>query len=163
VTGRIGRYSIGALDMATRQDDVAAVPTTNFSVVRIKRDILRRSSIGMIATGRSRAQRLPGSNVAYGIDGTFTLSSTLQVTTYVARSESSGSSRDQNSYRAQMDFTGGATAQLERLSVDKNFSGGRIRAARICARTTRSRVSARARVTSRCAQVLMSPSSLHHR
>ena len=123
VTGRIGRYSIGALDMATRQDDVAAVPTTNFSVVRIKRDILRRSSIGMIATGRSRAQRLPGSNVAYGIDGTFTLSSTLQVTTYVARSESSGSSRDQNSYRAQMDYTGDRYGlQLERLSVDRNFN-----------------------------------------
>jgi hypothetical protein len=123
VTGRIGRYSIGALDMATRQDDVAAVPMTNFSVVRIKRDILRRSSIGMIATGRSRAQRLPGSNVAYGIDGTFTLSSTLQVTTYAARSESSESSRDQNSYRAQMDYTGDRYGlQLERLSVDRNFN-----------------------------------------
>ena len=35
---------------------VSGTPTTNFSVVRLKRDVLRRSSVGVIYTGRSVAQ-----------------------------------------------------------------------------------------------------------
>src|SRR4029453_10945645 len=52
LTGRVGRTTVGLINMETRQDRFASTPGTfsvtpagNFSVVRIKRDILRRSSI----------------------------------------------------------------------------------------------------------------------
>lgn len=48
VTGKAGRYSIGAINMQT--DRESGQPSTNYSVVRIKRDILKRSYVGMIAT-----------------------------------------------------------------------------------------------------------------
>ena len=50
LTGKAGNYSVGAL--AIRTEEAAGVPDTNFSVVRVRRDVLRRSSIGFIATDR---------------------------------------------------------------------------------------------------------------
>ncbi len=53
LTGRAGPYTVGLLDIQTEDEPSARARATNFSVVRVKRDILRRSSIGLIATGRS--------------------------------------------------------------------------------------------------------------
>ena len=39
--------------------------------MRLKRDILRKSSVGLIYTGRSLAESGIGSNHVYGLDGTF--------------------------------------------------------------------------------------------
>jgi len=51
VTGKAGRYSIGILDMQTDADDGKGVPSTNYSAVRIKRDIMQQSSVGFIYAG----------------------------------------------------------------------------------------------------------------
>jgi hypothetical protein len=123
VTGRVGRYSIGLVNMETKADDTAGVDATNFSVVRVKRDILRKSSIGLLATSRSKAQALPGSNQAYGIDGTFGFFSNLTFATYLAKTESEGVTGDDMSYRAQMEYGGDRYGvQLERLNIDRNFN-----------------------------------------
>ncbi len=123
VTGRLGRYSLGLVNMETRDDDTAGVEATNFSVVRVKRDILRKSSIGVLATNRSKAQALPGSNQVYGIDGTFGFFSNLTFATYLAKSVSEGITSDDMSYRAQMEYGGDRYGvQLERLTIDKNFN-----------------------------------------
>ncbi len=123
VTGRVGRYSLGLVNMQTRDDDTAGASATNFSVVRVKRDILRKSSIGVLATNRSRAQALPGSNQVYGIDGTFGFFSNLTFATYLAKSTSEGITSDDMSYRAQMEYGGDRYGvQLERLTIDRNFN-----------------------------------------
>ncbi|HUR33858.1 MAG TPA: DUF5916 domain-containing protein [Vicinamibacterales bacterium] len=123
VTGRVGRYSLGLVNMETRDDDTANVKATNFSVVRIKRDILRKSSIGLLATNRSRAQALPGSNQAYGVDGIFGFFSNLTFATYLAKTSSEGVTSDDVSYRAQMEYGGDRYGvQLERLTIDRNFN-----------------------------------------
>jgi len=48
VTGKAGSYNLGILTMQTDHKDVN--PSTNYSVVRIKKDIFEKSSIGIIAT-----------------------------------------------------------------------------------------------------------------
>ena len=48
LTGRVGRFNIGAL--AIRQDEFGAVDADNAVVARVSANILRESSIGMIAT-----------------------------------------------------------------------------------------------------------------
>ncbi|MCA1583942.1 MAG: carbohydrate binding family 9 domain-containing protein, partial [Acidobacteria bacterium] len=53
LTGKAGKYGIGVMDIETGEDDPSATEPTNFSVVRVKRDILRRSSIGAMFTNRS--------------------------------------------------------------------------------------------------------------
>ena len=45
-----------------------ASTAANFSVVRVKRDILRRSTVGLLATNRSPAVAGQGSNQVYGLD-----------------------------------------------------------------------------------------------
>ncbi len=123
LTGRVGRYQIGLVNMQTRQDDAAKAGATNFSVVRVKRDILRKSSIGVITTNRSKAQTLAGSNQVYGVDGTFGFFSNLTFATYLARSKSDAIESDDMSYRAQMEYGGDRYGvQIERLTIDKNFN-----------------------------------------
>ena len=123
VSGRIGRYSLGVLNIGT--DDVPASETgaTNFSVVRVKRDILRKSSVGAILTGRSLSQTGSGSNEAVGVDATLGFYDNLTINTYWARTRTDGLSGDDASYRAQLDYAGDRYGlQLERLSVGAHFN-----------------------------------------
>jgi len=71
VTGRSGRYSIGALNIEPVTKRRPAAVATNFSTLRVKRDILRRSNIGLIATRRSTGLTGLGSNTIVGLDANF--------------------------------------------------------------------------------------------
>ncbi len=123
VTGRVGRYSLGFVNMQTREEPAALAEATNFTVVRVKRDILRRSSIGVLATNRSKAQLLAGSNQMFGVDGTFAFFNNLTFATYFAKTQSEGVSSDDMSYRAQGEYAGDRYGvQVERLTVDKSFN-----------------------------------------
>ena len=126
MTGRIGRFTLGLLDAQTGAEDEAlpaAARTTNFSVVRLRRDILRRSSVGVIATGRSVAQNGVGRNLAYGVDGSFAFFSNLNINTYWARTETDQRRGDDTSYRAELNYNADRYGvQLERLAVGDDFN-----------------------------------------
>jgi hypothetical protein len=58
LTGKLGRYDIGAFDIVTRStqiDEETTVPATNFAAFRIKRDLFARSSIGGLVLSKSPA------------------------------------------------------------------------------------------------------------
>ena len=123
VTGRVGRYTIGLVNIQTGDESVSRTPSTNFSVVRVKRDVLRGSSIGVIATNRSVGQFGTGTNQSYGADGTFSLGANLGINTYWARSRTDGLRGKDTSYRAQLDYPGDRYGvQVERLAVGDNFN-----------------------------------------
>jgi hypothetical protein len=123
VTGRVGQYQLGLINMQTKEDEAAAAPSTNFSVLRVKRDILRRSSIGLLATSRSDSLVSTGSNQAYGVDGTFAFFSNLTFATYFAQTKTDKVDDRDSSYRAQMEYAGDRYGlQLERLSIDPGFN-----------------------------------------
>ncbi|MGC4081915.1 MAG: DUF5916 domain-containing protein [Vicinamibacterales bacterium] len=123
VTGRVGRYQLGLVNMQTKEDTAAAAPSTNFSVVRIKRDVLRRSSIGLLATSRSKSQAIAGSSSqAFGVDGTFAFFTNWTVATYYAQTRADNRTNDNASYRLQTEYTGDRYGlQLERLAIDPAF------------------------------------------
>jgi hypothetical protein len=59
VTGKIGKYEVGLLEVLTDEthyvnddDELVELPRQNFSVVRVKRDILAKSSVGIIGTSK---------------------------------------------------------------------------------------------------------------
>jgi hypothetical protein len=123
LTGRVGRYSIGAIDIGTRDAPKARADATNFSVLRLRRDILRRSSIGALATRRSVAQNGIGSNDAYGVDGSFAFFANLSVNTYWAKTRTTGLGGKDTSYRTQMEYAGDRYGvQLDRLVVGDSFN-----------------------------------------
>jgi hypothetical protein len=120
-TGRVGPYSVGLLDIQTGND--SGVRSTNFSVVRLKRDLLKRSNVGLLLTGRSVGQSGIGTNAVYGIDGTFGFFDNLNVNTYWARSRTDARSGKDTSFRGQLDYQGDRYgAQLEHLVVGDNFN-----------------------------------------
>ena len=124
LTGKVGRYGIGAMNIHTRDDSPSKTPRTNFSVVRVKRDILRRSTVGAIVTNRSQSAVTAGaSNLVYGGDAAFSFFQNVNLGGYWARSDTNGATRDTDSYQGRFDYAGdryGAQAQC--LMVGDNFN-----------------------------------------
>jgi hypothetical protein len=123
LTGRLGDFTMGALDMQLPANSIA--PATNFGVFRLKRDLLGRSSIGVIATSRSAGETNSGRNSTYGVDGTFALSPSVTVNTYWAATDTQSSPNHDISYRGQFDYIGDRYGvRLERLVVGSQFDPG---------------------------------------
>jgi uncharacterized protein DUF5916/cellulose/xylan binding protein with CBM9 domain len=123
LTGRVGRFSVGAVNIQTGEDEASVSRPTNFTVMRLKRDVLRRSSIGAMFANRSVAQVGLGDNQAYGVDGTFSFFDNLYINSYWARTRTDGLSDDDISYRGQFDYEGDRYGtQVERLAVGAHFN-----------------------------------------
>ena len=123
LTGRIGRYSLGLMNIQAGDEPIADVRPTNFSVVRLKRDLLRRSAVGLLFTRRSVGASGTGTNEAYGLDGSFAFYDNLVINTYWAQTHTDGLSGENASYRAQLDYAGDRYGiQLERLAVGDDFN-----------------------------------------
>jgi hypothetical protein len=108
VTGKTGAFTVGALQIRTGETEkVAAARTTDFSVLRLRRDILSRSNLGMIFTRRSRSLAGPGSSELYGADLNLALLQDLNAAAYYAQVRppgASSSAADRSSYRAQVEY-----------------------------------------------------------
>jgi len=123
VTGRVGRFELGALDLRSRADDATGAPAVNFLVGRIRRDLLRKSNIGALLSRRSITQSGTGARDAYGLDGNFNFFDNLYVNTYWARTPAAGVAGGDTSYRVQVDYSADRyTAQLEHLLVGARFT-----------------------------------------
>ncbi|SVA19930.1 uncharacterized protein METZ01_LOCUS72784, partial [marine metagenome] len=106
VTGRAGPYSIGLLNIQTGDSASADALSTNFSVVRVKRDMLRRSNFGVIYTRRSRLEDGSGVNQVYGADLNLRFYENISFTNYYAQTETPGLAESNASYRSKFDYTG---------------------------------------------------------
>ena len=123
VTGRAGPYSIGLLNIQTGDSASADALSTNFSVVRVKRDMLRRSNFGVIYTRRSRLEDGPGVNQVYGADLNLRFYENITYTNYYAQTETPGLAESNASYRSKFDYTGDLYGfNAEHLTVGKNFN-----------------------------------------
>jgi hypothetical protein len=130
LTGRTGPYSIGALDIQTDDRPEAGATSTNFSALRFKRNIFRRSNVGVIATRRGpgvSAAAASGTPAGYtfGLDSTLLFLTSINLTGYYARTDSPtviGDSVGGTSYRGRFDYTTdryGASA--EHMLIDGAF------------------------------------------
>ncbi len=123
VTGRFGRYTLGALNIQAGDDEATASPSTNFTAARLRRDIWRKSTLGILFTGRSIAQDGRGRNETLGLDGTFGFYDNLVINTYWAKTWTAGRTGHDHSYRAQLDYNGDRYgAQAEHLVVGNDFN-----------------------------------------
>ncbi len=122
LSGRSGRYTIGVLNVESGNEPITLTRPTNFSVVRVKRDILKRSSVGMMFTDRTVGVTGVGTNQGYGVDGSFSFGPDLAINTYWARSKSDGITSDDASYRAMADYESDRYgAQFDHLVVGAGF------------------------------------------
>ena len=131
LTGKVGPYSIGLLDVQTGDESVSGTAPTNFSVARVKRDVLRRSAVGALFTGRSVSVEGGGANQVYGVDGVFSFYDNLNINTYLAKTETPRRRGDDLSYQTQLDYNGDRWGCDARSPGSRGAlqSGGRVRAA----------------------------------
>ena len=123
LTGKIGAFDVGALNIQTGNELLSGAQTTNFTVLRVKRDILRRSTIGGIFTNRSVSLFGDGSNQVYGIDGRLAFFDDVTLLGYVARTRTADRPGRDASYLAQFDYAGDRYGvNLAHLVIEDNFN-----------------------------------------
>jgi Domain of unknown function (DUF5916)/Carbohydrate family 9 binding domain-like len=89
ITGKIGPYNLGFLQVQTRElGDSASpfsVPRQQFTVARLKRDVLERSYIGAMFVNRQGATSFNGTeyNRGAGIDAEFNLTDHYQIKAFL--------------------------------------------------------------------------------
>jgi hypothetical protein len=90
VTGRAGPYTIGVLNIATEEETLANrhVDNANFTVIRVKRNVLANSSIGAIVL--NSADGISDYNRAVGFDGGFVLGQHVTITGAMGKTFSPG-------------------------------------------------------------------------
>ena len=123
VTGKVGSFDVGALNIQT--DDLSSIgaQSTNFTVLRVRRDIFARSSVGVLFENRSRSIASTGDNQAYGVDGSFSFFEDLNFVGYLATTRTDGLVGSDDSYQANASYNGdllGAT--LGHLFVGEDFN-----------------------------------------
>lgn len=122
LTGRAGAYTLGLLNIQTGDRDNAA-QATNYSVLRLRRDILRRSNVGVMFTNRSVAVGGDGTNQMFGVDGSFSFFENLNIHSYFAQSRTQATAGDESSYMAKVDNNGDRFGvELEHLMVGDEFN-----------------------------------------
>jgi hypothetical protein len=122
VTGRVGAYTLGLLNIETGRSDLVSAEPTNFSVVRVRRDVLRRSTIGFIGTNRSPGPGATGANQAFGADATFAFHENVAAKAYYARTRTPGKEQDDASYLGEFSYTPDRYGfVVQHLAVGKNF------------------------------------------
>lgn len=124
LTGRTGDWSFGLLDVeteslgASRSGVRGGIAADNWGVARVKRNVGRRSSVGMIFTNRDRD--IGDSNRVFGLDADLYPLAKLNINTFYAESRVPGVS----------DHAGGASAvwngqdwiwALETMEIGQEF------------------------------------------
>ncbi len=123
LTGKAGPYSIGILNIQSGEERQASAQPTNFSVLRVKRDVFSRSNIGALYTRRAETSGGAGVQETFGVDALYSASRGLNVNASFARTRTPGVESHDTSHLARIDYNADRYGlQLEHLSVGANFS-----------------------------------------
>jgi hypothetical protein len=115
LSGKVHGFNVGLLDMQTRSQEgvtlpgtppvgrngIASVPSTNFGVVRLGRDLPNRSGFGAIFVNRQGTGEAapPGDyNRTYGVDGRWGIRRYGLVSGYVAKTSSPNITRNDHAF-----------------------------------------------------------------
>jgi len=124
LTGKIGAFGVGVMNIQAGDEDVSKSPATNFTVLRVKRDILRRSTIGAMFTNRNKlTSNQPGDNQAFGVDAALGFYQNIALGGFYARSETTNLAGDNDSYIGKFAWSPDRYGfNAEHLKVGKAFN-----------------------------------------
>lgn len=128
-TGKAGPFEIGLLDVLTDELDYinldsnrVVMPKTNYFSLRMKRDIFKRSYLGVMALSKDQIDG--GSyNRTVGIDGMFSFDNNLTLNGYVAKTFTPGLKG--NDYNSFLDLSWGSDKVYARgtfTDIGQNFN-----------------------------------------
>ena len=99
LTGKLGNYSVGVLALRSREQGVHA--GNDFAVMRVKRDVLGQSSIGLLFTDR-RSNFSDTANQVMGLDANLAFGARNRVDLFWVRSNDEGAGDMSSAYRAHV-------------------------------------------------------------
>ena len=106
LTGKAGDWGIGVMNIEAGDESTSKTPATNFTVMRVKRDILRRSTIGAMFTNRSQSSvTAGGSNQGFGADVALGFYQNMSIGGYYARTATTDVKGDNESYQGKFDWS----------------------------------------------------------
>ncbi len=118
VSGRVGPYSVGIINVQSERTDLSGsngsageLPSTNYSVIRVNRDIFKSSTVGTIFTNNQSG----GNNYSrlLGFDGNFWLTSYLKGEGLLAKTF--------NPAGKESDVLGTARLQFRKYNIDADI------------------------------------------
>lgn len=137
-TGKAGKFQIGLLNMVTREfsavdddDDEVYIPSNNFSVVRVKREMFKRAYLGFMMLN---SQQISGRqyNRSGGIDAYFPLNDRFTISGAVAGTygpnvddESGAINMKRQNYSGNINFEYNSDLwdfEVSHLDVQRNFN-----------------------------------------
>ncbi len=117
LSGKAGKFNIGLLNMQTNDVD-NRLPSENFSVVRVSRDLPNRSLIGAIFTQRIATGDLAGDDDygrTYGLDGRWAIQQHTILSGFIAKTETPGLSGDNHSFNFR------SRTNRQRFDIDAGY------------------------------------------
>ena len=132
IAGKEGRTSIGALNVLTdptsftdTNNNTVDISRTNYSVFRVKRDVLTRSNVGFIVVNKQTNDPVDGwdsYNRSLGIDFSYSPTSKLNIQAFTARTWDSQLDVAGNASFAFLNYRGGKFwTRLKFLDVQEHF------------------------------------------
>ncbi|HEY6546369.1 MAG TPA: DUF5916 domain-containing protein, partial [Vicinamibacteria bacterium] len=113
LTGRAGPQTVGFMDVYTGRNDLEA--PANFAVARVKRDVAGSGYVGAMVTDK---RRKGFSNTAAGVDASVWPTGSLNLTAFVAHTETTGEGGEGTAARVGAEYATdrvGARAQWMRI------------------------------------------------
>ena len=120
LTGRSGKYSLGFLNMQTREAD--SEPANNFTVARVKRDILNQSELGVMFINR-QSDVSGDYNRTYGLDANFRFWQDFRIVSLLAATQTPGLQKDNLAGRLWLEWrTNIWEARTGYFDIGENFN-----------------------------------------
>ncbi|MFM8532743.1 MAG: pseudouridine synthase [Acidimicrobiia bacterium] len=94
VTGRAGAFGIGVMTMQSEEHQ--GKPGNNYTVARVRADILKSSDIGAIFLSRQPSGDSTDFNRVAGVDANFRFFKSLSINSFAARTETPGVTKNQD-------------------------------------------------------------------
>jgi len=125
LSGKVGHYDIGLLNMHTRAVENVA-PSNNFSVVRVSREFANRTSLGAIGVSRQSTSRFPGErrfNRTFGADANVGFGRYANWFSYYAKTQSPGLRGSDHAVSSFFDYDDqNHRIDMGYLEVGRNFN-----------------------------------------
>ena len=119
LSGKAGQYRLGMISMQADQSE--ETPSTNFSVLRVSREVLSRSDIGAIFVNKHTNNG--HNNSTYGVDANLTFFQYLDVSSYLLKTETSGVSGEDKAGDLSVEWNDRfLNLKAEHLSIQDNFN-----------------------------------------
>ena len=120
LTGRVGDFTVGALQIFTDRATVQAA--TSYSVVRLQREFAARSRVGVIAVQRAATSHAGDWNRVAGVDGRIGIRDAWTIDWWGAASATPGPDGDAKAYSARLSYETGSWSNLARIiQVGRDF------------------------------------------